>query len=64
MKRMKKLFAILMTMAMVMGLGITGFAADNIVGNYDDVGTITVSGIAEEDNTDLKVVAYPIIRKR
>ena len=62
MKRMKKLFAILMTMAMVMGLGITGFAADNIVGNYDDVGTITVSGIAEEDNTDLKVVAYPIIQ--
>lgn len=29
MKRMKKLFAILMTMAMVMGLGITGFAATN-----------------------------------
>lgn len=28
MKRMKKLFAILMTMAMVMGLSITGFAAD------------------------------------
>ena len=28
MKRMKKLFAILMTMAMVMGLGITGFAAE------------------------------------
>ena len=26
MKKMKKLFAILMTMAMVMGLGITGFA--------------------------------------
>ena len=63
MKRMKKLFALLMTLAMVMGLGITGFAADNIVGNYDDVGMITVSGIvAEEDNTDLKVVAYPIIQ--
>ena len=28
MKRMKKLFAILMTMAMVMGLSITGFAAE------------------------------------
>lgn len=63
MKKMKKLFAILMTMAMVMGLSITGFAADNIVGNNDDVGTITVSGIvAEEDNTDLEVVAYPIIQ--
>ena len=30
MKRMKKLFAILMTMAMVMGLSITGFAAQNL----------------------------------
>ena len=29
MKRMKKLFALLMTLAMVMGLGITGFAAEN-----------------------------------
>ena len=29
MKKMKKLFAILMTMAMVMGLSITGFAAEN-----------------------------------
>ena len=37
MKKMKKLFAILMTMAMVMGLGITGFAATK------DTATITVN---------------------
>lgn len=40
MKRMKKLFAILMTMAMVMGLSITGFAADSY-----EKGTITVNGL-------------------
>lgn len=40
MKKMKKLFAILMTMAMVMGLGITGFAAQ-------DSATITVNGLNE-----------------
>lgn len=39
MKKMKKLFAILMTMAMVMGLSITGFAAD-------DTQTISVDGLA------------------
>ena len=58
MKRMKKLFALLMTLAMVMGLGITGFAADNIVGNNDDVGLITVKGIEATNLTD--VMAYPI----
>lgn len=41
MKRMKKLFAILMTMAMVMGLGITGFAANTYAES-----TITVNGLA------------------
>lgn len=46
MKRMKKLFAILMTMAMVMGLGITGFAATKTSA------TITVN---DEDGTALTV---------
>lgn len=40
MKRMKKLFAILMTMAMVMGLGITGFAAEKSA-------TITIDNAGE-----------------
>ena len=42
MKKMKKLLAILMTMAMVMGLGITGFAADT----FEETGSITVNGLA------------------
>ncbi len=40
MKKMKKLFAILMTMAMVMGLGITGFAAEKSA-------TITIDNAGE-----------------
>lgn len=63
MKKMKKLFAILMTMAMVMGLSITGFAKkpglDNVYGTKDDRGTITVSGLTQEDG--ITVTAYPII---
>ena len=58
MKRMKKLFALLMTLAMVMGLGITGFA-DSIVGNSDDRGRISVSGITYEEG--IEVTAYKII---
>lgn len=42
MKRMKKIFALLMTMAMVMGLGITGFAETN-----DTNATIQVSNAEE-----------------
>lgn len=59
MKRMKKLFAILMTMAMVMGLGITGFAS----GQSDSAASIR--GIAyeglTEDNDKITVTAYKII---
>ena len=51
MKRMKKLFAILMTMAMVMGLGITGFAATTA--------TITINGLAT-DGTNT-VTCYKIL---
>lgn len=58
MKRMKKLFALLMTLAMVMGLSITGFADVNVIGDSDDVGNITVKGI-EQTNLD-NVMAYPI----
>lgn len=58
MKKMKKLLAILMTMAMVMGLSITGFADVNVIGDSDDVGNITVKGIEETGLTT--VMAYPI----
>lgn len=59
MKRMKKLFAILITMAMVMGLGITGFAAGLVI--PDDpakTATATVEGVTEEGAT---VTAYQLV---
>lgn len=56
MKRMKKLFAILMTMAMVMGLGITGFAAGTTP-SAEDTATITVTNV-EKNAT---VTAYKIV---
>ena len=56
MKKMKKLFAILMTMAMVMGLGITGFAADttnaSIKVNDINGATIRYIQIVEPDTSD------------
>ena len=54
MKKMKKLFAILMTMAMVMGLGITGFAAeltDVVVNNLEEGTTIQAVQVIEPDST-------------
>mgnify|MGYP005798685317 CR=1 FL=1 len=55
MKRMKKLFALLMTLAMVMGLSITGFATENT--NTDG---IKVYGVEAENG--VTVTAYQIIR--
>lgn len=54
MKRMKKLFAILMTMAMVMGLGITGFAetktsATITVNNASSAATFRYVQVIEPD---------------
>lgn len=55
MKRMKKLFALLMTLAMVMGLGITGFAADttnaSIKINDIDGATVKYIQIVEPDTS-------------
>ena len=52
-----------MTLAMVMGLSITGFAknsgTDGIFGTIDDKGTITISGVTAEEG--ITVTAYPII---
>ena len=54
MKKMKKLFAILMTMAMVMGLGITGFAAQHAtvtINNLDKDATVQYVQIIEPSTT-------------
>lgn len=53
MKKMKRLIALLMTMAMVMGMGVTAFAAGNgtiSVSNADGA-TIKYEQIIEEDRT-------------
>ena len=53
---MKKLFAILMTMAMVMGLSITGFAAAEPV--TDIKSDIKVTGLSSDVTTTIKVYQY------
>lgn len=66
MKKIKKIMAMLLAMVMVLGMTVTASAAetdDGIVGTSDDKGTITVSGIdVEENNENLKVTAYPIVK--
>ena len=58
MKKMKKLFAILMTMAMVMGLSITGFAANNDgIPDSDDTATVTITNIKSGATVTLYQVA-------
>lgn len=63
MKKIKKVLAMIMAMAMIMGLGMTAFAAnpgdDDIVGTSDDTGIITVSGITAEP--EITVTAYKIV---
>ena len=64
MKKIKKLLAMIMAMAMVLGLGLTSFAAnsgaDAVYGTADDKGAIKVSGI--ENETGISVTAYQIVK--
>lgn len=58
MKKLKKLFAVMLSLIMVLAMGITSFAADNVIGNSDDTAGIKVTDI---DNAT-SVTAYPIIK--
>lgn len=64
MKKLKKLFAVMLSLIMVLAMGITSFAADagtdEVYGTNDDTGIITVKGIEAEDGITVK--AYPIIK--
>lgn len=67
MKRIKRVFAVLLTLAMVLGMSITSFATtagnagtDGIFGTSDDRGVLSIGGITMEEN--LTVTAYPIIK--
>lgn len=64
MKKLKKLFAVMLSLIMVLAMGITSFAADAGIdkkfGTADDRGTITVTGV-EETAT---VIAYKVIEAK
>lgn len=58
MKKLKKLFAVMLSLIMVLAMGITSFAADGVIGNSDDTAEIKVTGI----DSATSVTAYPIIK--
>lgn len=58
MKKLKKLFAVMLSLIMVLAMGITSFAADDVIGNSDDTAEIKVTGI----DSATSVKAYPIIK--
>ena len=65
MSKVKKVLAIILSMAMILGMSVTTFALpssgdDRRFGTDDDTGVITVSGI--EADEDISVVAYQIIK--
>lgn len=64
MKKLKKLFAVMLSLIMVLAMGITSFAADagtdEKFGTADDTGTITVTGV-EENAT---VTAYKVVEAK
>ncbi|MEQ2365551.1 SpaH/EbpB family LPXTG-anchored major pilin [Coprococcus sp. CLA-AA-H190] len=66
MKKLKKLFAVMLSLIMVLAMGITSFAADSgtdkIFGTIDDTATITVNGIDNE--TGIQVNAYKVVEAR
>lgn len=67
MKKMKKVLALIMAMAMVLGMGLTTMAAetssgvDGIIGTDDDTGTLEVTGIVDEEDANITVTAYQIV---
>lgn len=66
MKKMRKIFAVLLSLAMVLGMSMTSFAAnsgnDKIFGTADDTATIKVNGINNE--TDIQVNAYKVVEAK
>lgn len=66
MKKMKKFLAVILSLAMVLGMSMTAFAAssgtDNIFGTADDRATITVNGIDNE--TGIQVNAYKVVEAK
>ena len=67
MKKMKKLFAVLLALAMVLGMSMTAFAEgtrQDATGTSADKGTITIKGLGNDKATDedkMTISAYPIV---
>ena len=67
MSKVKKFFAIVLSMVMILGMSLTTFAAevnvgtDGNIGTADDTGTIEVTGIKAEEEKNITVTAYKII---
>lgn len=65
MKKLKKALAMILSLAMVLGMSATAFAEtkpgiDGKFGTSDDTGTITVNGVTPE--AGISVVAYQIVK--
>ena len=58
MKKMRKLLAVLMALAMVMGMSLTSFAAEDTVSPY--TADITITNLAADDTTTVNL--YQIIK--
>lgn len=65
MKKLKKILSVVLTLAMVLGMSVTTWAAENpdgVVGTRDDKGDIVVHGIEEANLSNTQAVkAYPIV---
>lgn len=60
MSKIKKVLAMLLALAMVLGTTLTTFAADDVIGNADDEGQLIANGIDKEDG--ISVNAYKIVQ--
>lgn len=58
-KYLRRIGALLLSFIMVLSMCTSVFAQDNIIGNRDDEGTITVKGVDAESG--VTVTAYPIV---
>ena len=54
MKKMRKIFAVLLTLAMVLGMSMTSFAAE-IGTKADGTASLTVNGLVPEEATEVSV---------
>lgn len=57
MKKFKKIFAVILSLAMVLGMSLTAFAADDASGNADDTAEVSISGLVGNPHVTLYRIA-------